>query len=87
MQLIQQNHQVDRAMGILQSSLSLSNIGSTKEIDGIPPMVKETFVEVRRALLEASVGTPERDNRYAGLDAEQSLQELAKQLAALKGSP
>ena len=77
--LIDQNNSVDIAMGMLKTALRLSNIGEKKDIEGIPDLVKESFVEVRRALLYRNRSDAPKPADDSGKDAA----ELIKQLKSL----
>ena len=77
--LIDQNNSVDIAMGMLKTALRLSNIGDKKDIEGIPDLVKESFVEVRRALLYRNRSDAPAPDDDGGKDAA----ELIKQLKSL----
>ena len=79
LKLIDQNNSVDIAMGMLTTALRLSNIGEKKDIEGIPDLVKESFVEVRRALLYRNRSDAPAPADDSGKDAA----ELIKQLKSL----
>ncbi len=78
--LIDQNNSVDIAMGMLKTALRLSNIGEREKIEEIPDLVKESFAEVRRALLYRN-----RSDAPAPVDdSNKDVAELIKQLKSLQ---
>ena len=83
--LIDQNNSVDIAMGMLKTALRLSNIGEKKDIEGIPDLVKESFAEVRRALLYRNRSDAPPSDDDGGKDAG-SLKRIEDMLARQLGS-
>ncbi len=80
LKLIEQNNQTDIAMGILEASLGLSNIGTEaeKSEDGLPTLVKETFAEVRQALLRGEVNNDTIGTQTDPNQLQQILEQLQK---------
>ena len=85
LKLIDQNNSVDIAMGMLKTALRLSNIGEKKDIEGIPDLVKESFAEVRRALLYRNRSDAPPSDDDGGKDAG-SLKRIEDMLARQLGS-
>ena len=85
LKLIDQNNSVDIAMGMLTTALRLSNIGEKKDIEGIPDLVKDSFAEVRRALLYRNRSDATASADDGGKDAG-SLRRIEDMLARQLGS-
>ncbi len=78
LKLIEQNNQIDIAMGLLQTSLNLSNIGSVEKIDGIPDLVKETFKEARTALLFKDATHQKASQNHAPIGSKNIEEDILK---------
>ena len=85
LKLIDQNNSVDIAMGMLKTALRLSNIGERENIKETPDLVKESFAEVRRALLYRNRSDAPKSTDDSGKDAgplKRTENVLARQLGS-----